>query len=161
MSDQTMIEGGAALSEADAALLFAELKPAAVTPERAARLRKRIEAQLDPQLEQRPEAGVVTHRLDEGQWIRYSPSCEIKIVNKDAATGIYSFLLRLAANGSIEAHPHRSIEECVILAGEVEVDGVTLKAGDYQMLQPGTRHSRIFSRSGALLFLRSELDLAA
>jgi hypothetical protein len=36
-----------------------------------------------------------------------------------------------------------------------------LRAGDYQMLQAGTQHACIFSPNGALLFLRSELQLAA
>jgi hypothetical protein len=139
--------------------LFAALKPAVVSPERAARLRQKIDAALA--VDARQESGVVTHKLDDDGWIRRSPDYEIKIVNHDAATGLYSYLLRLAANGSIESHPHHSTEECVILSGEVEVDGLTLRAGDYQMLQPGTRHARIHTRTGALLFLRSELQLAA
>ncbi len=139
--------------------LFASLRPATVSPQRAAKIRKKIDAALAA--EPSADTGVVTHRLDEGQWIRRGPHCQIKIVNHDAATGLYSYLLRLAANGSIDSHPHHSTEECVILSGEVEVDGITLRAGDYQMLQPGTRHARIFSRNGALLFLRSELQLAA
>ena len=141
------------------AAMFAALQPAEVSPERAARLRRKLDEALAA--EPAAEAGVVTHRLDEGGWIRRSPDCEIKIVNHDAATGLYSYLLRLSANGSIDAHPHHSTEECVILSGEVEVDGLTLRAGKKQMLQPGTRHAQIYSRNGALLFLRSELQIAA
>lgn len=135
--------------------LFASLKPAVVSAERAERLRKRIDALIDA------EAGATTVRLEEGQWIRRSPHCEIKIVNHDRATGLYSYLLRLAANGSVEPHAHHAIEECLILSGEIVVDGMTLRAGDYQALQPGTTHARIFSPQGATLFIRSELDLAA
>ncbi|MDE0853445.1 MAG: cupin domain-containing protein [Nevskia sp.] len=137
------------------AALFAGLAPAPVPAERAERIRSKIDAELG-------HAGpAVTHRLDDGGWIRRSPHFEIKIVNYDKLSGAYSFIGRLAANGSIEPHAHALAEECVILSGEMEVDGLTLRAGDYQVFEPGTRHGRLYSKTGALLFIRAELDLAA
>lgn len=135
------------------AALFAGLHAAPVAAASAARIRRRIDAALD--------AGPVTHRLADGGWLRQNADIEIKIVRHDAADGLTSFLLRLAPGGCIEAHAHRRTEECVIVSGEVEVDGLRLGAGDYQALAAGSRHSRIYSRHGALLFLRAELELAA
>lgn len=137
------------------AALFAGLRPEPVAAERAARIRNKIDAALDA------AEVAVTRRLDDGPWLRRSPHFEIKILNHDQASGLYSYVLRLAANGIIETHAHSLPEECMILSGEIEVDGLTLGAGDYQVFQPGTRHSRIFSRNGALLFVRAELDLAS
>lgn len=126
-----------------------------VSSEQAARIRRKIGEALDF------APGSATHRLDEGQWIRRSADCEIKILNHDRATGVYSYLLRLGPAGTIAPHSHRQAEECLILSGEIEVGGVTLKAGDYQAFAPGTAHTRIVSRTGALVFIRAELQLAA
>ncbi len=135
--------------------LFAELRPIPVSPERSQRIRSRVDAELGF------STGVVTHRLLEGKWIRRSPDCEIKILNRDSETGICSYLVRLQANGQIPEHMHPQPEECVVLEGDVEVDGMTLGPGDYQWLDAGTRHQPIRSRSGLLMFIRAHLDLAA
>lgn len=136
------------------AALFLGLCEAPVDAAQAARIRARVDAAI-------AEAPVSTHRAADGGWIRRGPHIQIKLVRRDPVDGLCSFLLRLAPEGYIEAHAHRRTEECVIVEGEVEVDGVRLGAGDYQVLGAGTRHSRIYSKHGALLFLRAELDLAA
>jgi anti-sigma factor ChrR (cupin superfamily) len=135
------------------AALFAALAAPAVSAAQAARIRDRVDAAIAT----RPTA--VTHRLGDGRWQAVSDGFEIKIVNYDEGSGCYSYLGRLHAGASIKPHPHRSVEECVIVSGDIEVDGMTLGAGDYQVFQAGTAHSVISSRNGALLFLRSELQL--
>ncbi|MDR3415552.1 MAG: cupin domain-containing protein [Nevskia sp.] len=148
-------ENPGVLPDAIEAALFAGLRPQRVDAGRAERIRKMIDAGLDAQDD------MVIQRLDEGAWIQRTPDCQIKILSHDRATGLYSFLLRLAANGVVEAHAHSRPEECMILSGEVEVDGLRFGAGDYQLFKPGTRHPRMLSKSGALLFIRAELELQA
>jgi quercetin dioxygenase-like cupin family protein len=148
------VEEDGVLPAALGAALFIGLRAEPVDAAQAARIRARVEAAIG-------EAPVSTHRAGAGGWIRRGPHIQIKLVRRDPLDGLCSFLLRLAPDGCIEPHAHRRTEECVIIEGEVEVDGVRLGAGDYQALAAGTRHSRIYSRHGALLFLRAELDLAA
>lgn len=137
-----------------AAALFEALVAPRVPEEQAARIRGKIAAGMA----ERP-AAAVTHRLSEGEWQPLSPGFAIKIVNYDAASGLYSYLGRLQPGASIRAHSHHTLEECVIVSGDIEVEGMTLGVGDYQVFQSGTAHGVIHSRRGAVLFLRSELHL--
>lgn len=137
------------------AALSAGLPAEAVSAEQARRIRGKIDEALDYS-----EAST-TRRLEDEGWIRRSADCEIKILNYDQATGLHSFLMRLQPDAIVDPHAHHLTEECVILSGEIEVDGLTLKPGDYQMFNAGTEHSRIVSRTGALMFVRAELELAA
>ena len=60
----------------------------------------------------------------------------------DPATGRGSYLMRMAPGAATIPHVHEAREEYLILEGEaIEADGTVLKAGDWIIYEPGTRHS--------------------
>ena len=53
-----------------------------------------------------------------------------------------AYLIRMEAGTEAIAHVHRRREEYYIIDGElIEDDGTVLKAGDYVVYQPGSRHN--------------------
>jgi len=86
----TAKEPGNALPNDIAAALFGALAAPRVPAEQAARIRSKIAAGIV----ESPIAAA-THRLSEGEWQPVSPGFAIKIVNYDAASGLYSYLGRL------------------------------------------------------------------
>jgi anti-sigma factor ChrR (cupin superfamily) len=172
MADLNPSELDAALPDDIGAALFAALATTPVSQGQAQRIRRKIDAGV-ARISQSPStatadtlaaapvahAPAVTHRLREGPWLPASPGLEIKIVNFDRVSGLHSYFARLQPGTTIHAHAHHRVEECAIVAGEIEVDGLTLGVGDYQVFEPGTRHNAIHTRDGALLFIRAELEL--
>jgi anti-sigma factor ChrR (cupin superfamily) len=154
MAESNENQGGSALPQDVLGALFGAIAARGVVPSQEARIRRRIDAGLllEP---------ATTRLLAEGNWQRVGDDLQIKIVNFDAQSGLHSYLLRMQPGATIGAHRHRRSEECVIVSGTVQVDGQTYGVGDYQLFQPGTRHSAIHSADGALLFLRAELELNA
>ena len=63
--------------------------------------------------------------------------------------------------GSVE-HNHPEAEECFVLEGVVNIDGLDYSAGDYTIAHAGTRHEAIRSAAGGLVYLHwSALPAAA
>jgi hypothetical protein len=45
----------------------------------------------------------------------------------------------------------------VVLEGETEVAGVTVRAGDFHLAPRGFRHTEIRTRGGAIVYIRNAL----
>jgi hypothetical protein len=48
-----------------------------------------------------------------------------------------------------EAHDHADVEECLVMPGDLLIGERHLKAGDYQVAAPGTRHPPLKSDAAA------------
>ena len=83
----------------------------------------------------------------------------VRILNKDRERKQFTFLMRLQPGASYPSHPHDGPEECLVLEGEIVVDGVRMKKGDYQRAEPGHDHCDQFSDTGALLYITAPLAL--
>ncbi len=94
-------------------------------------------------------------------WEVFAPGIERKILHVDAAMGAQIVLYRVAPGTSFAAHSHLIAEECLVLDGEIEVDGVIAKTGDVHIAFADTRHGILTSRTGALLYVRADLHLQA
>ncbi|MCP5158032.1 MAG: cupin domain-containing protein [Gammaproteobacteria bacterium] len=112
-----------------------------------------IEAALDAQT----PPHTVTVRAQEGEWRILAPGVEIKLLMVDRKAGFQSFLLRLAPGGRIPAHAHSSLEECLLLEGDMTIGDRQYTVGDYHAALPGSQHATLSSRNGGVVFLRSEL----
>jgi hypothetical protein len=121
------------------------------------------EAKLPPDLWSRieraiaapPLAGTLTVRADRGEWIPLGRGAFLKHLHLDKKAGTRSLLLRLEPGGAVPAHEHVSMEECLVLEGEMTIAGVRFGAGDYHMAPAGVAHGELTSRSGALIFIRT------
>lgn len=112
-----------------------------------------IEAALDAQ----SPPNTVTVRAQDGEWRTLAPGVEINLLRIDQAAGFQSFLLRLAPGCQLPAHDHRTLEECLLLEGDISIGDCYYTQGDYHVALPGSRHASISSRQGGLVFIRSEL----
>jgi anti-sigma factor ChrR (cupin superfamily) len=135
--------------------LAAALPPVAPPPDLFARIDARIErdARRAPQEE--------TVFAEEGAWRAVAAGVDIKVLAVDAETGTQSFLLRMAAGARLPAHRHRGVEECFMVAGDLVLGDLALKAGDYHRIAGGTRHPTGYSRSGCLAFIRGDEEIRA
>lgn len=110
----------------------------------------------DPVTETAP-AGFLTVRAEEGQWVALLDGVEKKLLFQDSAEGVEAFLIRIAPKTSLPEHGHKSIEECMVLEGDVLLAGQQLRAGDFQAAFPGVMHQDVYSESGCLLYVRGEI----
>lgn len=88
----------------------------------------------------------------EGEWVRLLRGVELKLLRQDG--GQRSYLLRMAAGARIPPHEHALDEESLVLEGEVTINGVLCRAGDYHFAPRGKPHARLSTDRGCLLFVR-------
>lgn len=115
-----------------------------------AELWQKIERQIDKS----GPPGTLTLRADAGRWKTIGPGVECKLLYSDKASGARSLMMRLAPGAVYPAHDHSSLEECVIVEGDMIVGDLQLRAGDYHAVQAGTRHAEVTSQNGGVVFLR-------
>lgn len=101
------------------------------------------------------DPGTRTILASDDGWQVISPGAEVKLLFTDRDAGTYSYLLRVAAGAPMAKHTHAGVEECLVLEGEIDLNGATLGAGDYQVATPGSVHETLSSEKGALLYIRS------
>jgi anti-sigma factor ChrR (cupin superfamily) len=151
-----------ALSDAWAGVIAQGLKPPVTPPltEQAAqsikaRVMQRIAAQQgaaqnSPPLTNNP---VVSIYRDEA-WIHLGKKIQVKVLHDDGTT--LSWLLKLHPGGRLPEHDHADgAEECMILEGQLCINGQQFVGGDYQIAHPGSVHFEVSSDAGALVFLKS------
>lgn len=133
------------LGERDAALLGAlgSVSPAAEPP---ADLFSRIEAEI----EALPERRTRTVRAGDGEWVLRAPKIWKKLLSEDASTGRTVYLLRCEPGAVIPEHRHARAEYVFVIEGSFEVDGVVVRAGDFQSSISGSLHAEIRSPEGCL-----------
>ena len=119
------------------ALAFPERRP---SPD----LWRRIEAAIDAT----ERSAFVNLRREDG-WRRYSRDVQIKRLWDEN-----TFLLRCAPGGVLPAHKHPRFEHCVVIEGDMIVDGETYLAGDYHGVPAHISHNEITSRTGLLMLVR-------
>lgn len=94
-----------------------------------------------------------TVRAADGAWQRYGRGVE-RLVMVDTGTH-HTWLLRLAPGASLSAHDHEhGDEESFVLDGSCALNGEMLHAGDFHFAARGSRHERLVSETGCLLWLR-------
>ncbi|ESQ90305.1 hypothetical protein ABAC460_09120 [Asticcacaulis sp. AC460] len=139
-------------------LVFSGLEPGVAPIAPPADLWDRIESAIDDQ-DRSPHTRTI--RTAELAWEAFIPGIDRKIVFVDKAAATSGVLYRLAPGASVGNHGHGVIEECLVLEGEIEIDGVPIRAGDMHMAFPEARHGLLSSRHGALVYLRGDLQIQA
>jgi hypothetical protein len=124
----------------------------------AAELPDTLWANIEKSLGNGEIPGTVTIHRDEGTWTPILPGIDMKLLHVDTQAGTQSFLLRMAPGSRLPPHDHSAgPEECLVLEGETEVAGVTVRAGDFHLAPQGFRHTEILSRTGAVIYIRNPL----
>jgi len=68
--------------------------------------------------------------------------------------GMASCFYRLEPGATVPGHRHLKHEECMMLAGEVFLGDILLRAGEFQLAPAGSLHGEAYTDVGALLFAR-------
>jgi quercetin dioxygenase-like cupin family protein len=87
-------------------------------------------------------------------WRPIAPNLEQKVLLEDTEGGIRMVLYRAGPGAVVDRHRNAIDEECLVLEGEIEIDGQVLKAGDVQIIAAETMHGPITSRNGAIIYIR-------
>ena len=69
-------------------------------------------------------------------------------------------LYRVQPGIAVPHHGHGHDEECLMLEGEVFVDDLLLRRGEYQLAPAGTHHEGVCSDTGGILYAHGDIDLA-
>lgn len=88
-----------------------------------------------------------------GGWVEVARGIEKKQLWSDGK--LTSCFFRLAPGSRLAGHLHPADEECLMLAGELFLGDVLLRAGDYQLALAGSCHGEVYTDVGALLFVRA------
>lgn len=95
-----------------------------------------------------PLAGFHVVRNSEGTWVEVSPGVHTKQLWRSAIARRRVFLLRISPGAELVPHVHGGDEECLVLDGDMVVNGVAFGPGDFQVAVAGSRHPQVTSRGG-------------
>jgi anti-sigma factor ChrR (cupin superfamily) len=105
------------------------------------------------------EPGLLIARPSDMSWEEVVPGIRRKLLFVDEERHYNTALVRVEAGTRYPSHRHADVEELMVLEGDLNVHGVSMRAGDYCRAEPDTVHQETFSESGCLLLLlTSERD---
>lgn len=137
------------LPDAQVEQLLRAVEPVAPPMEAAQRIRARVLSRVAAD----PAAPKMTDiRLADG-WQPFGDEARMKVLHDDGET--MSWLVQLPAGSSLPGHDHEGAEECLVVSGDLWLDGERFGPGDYQYAAAGTRHHEVRSEGGCLLLVRS------
>jgi anti-sigma factor ChrR (cupin superfamily) len=142
-----------ALNNLWAGVLAEEIAPAhRLSHEASERIKQQLMARVSGSAAQ-TEPVVRNVRRDEG-WVQLGKRVQAKVLHDNGQT--LSWLLKLLPGGRLAEHDHADgAEECMVLEGQLRINGEDFWAGDYQIALPGSVHHDVSSESGSLVYLRS------
>lgn len=101
---------------------------------------------------------VHTARDRELPWLAHAPGIERRVLWQQGSEA--ALLYRVQPGSAVPRHAHHHDEECLMLQGEVFVDDVLLRRGEYQLAPAGTHHEGVCSDTGGILFGHGDIELA-
>ena len=123
--------------------------------DRADQLWDRIERAVDDRIKS-PETRTV--RVDEMGWEPYAPLITRKVVHLDRQAEVLTAFYRLEPGAEVISHTHLLTEECLVVEGEIECDGIVVRAGEVHLAPPGSHHV-LKCPKGAMVYLRGDLNI--
>ena len=94
-------------------------------------------------------------RENEGEWIRLGAKIFTKKLFVEPTNGYVTSLLRIEAGGGLPNHHHRGVEQCLVITGDFEMNGIAYGPGDFIVAMKDTDHLDIFTNHGATVLLVS------
>lgn len=94
----------------------------------------------------------------EGEWQEMIPGITIKILFHDAEHSRTTLLVRLEPGAAYPSHRHNGIEECLVLEGDLHVDGTVLHKGDFTVSLDEKIHLDTHSEEGCVLLISSPMN---
>jgi anti-sigma factor ChrR (cupin superfamily) len=100
-----------------------------------------------------PLAGIHIARHDTGVWRVFADGIEVKTLWSSRQSGRSTYLLRMHPGAVMPTHDHGGDEESLVLEGDMQINGVEFRPGDFQVAFAGTRHPVITTRGGCLCYV--------
>jgi len=99
--------------------------------------------------------GITIVRPDASLWQAHplAPGVTIKLLYRDARSGVYTALVRLAPGASLPRRRHVAAEEAMLVSGIASVGSHEMRAGEYCRAESDTIHDAITTTTGCTFFL--------
>jgi quercetin dioxygenase-like cupin family protein len=98
-----------------------------------------------------------TVRDHDAGWPDYAPGIQRRVLWQHA--GQAAMLYYAQPGASVPIHTHGHDEECLMVQGELFLDDVLLRLGDYQLAPAGTGHRITETDTGVVIYAHGDLDL--
>lgn len=93
----------------------------------------------------------------EAGWPEFAPGVRRRVLWQHEGAAAQLYLTQPGA--SVPWHTHGHDEECLMVQGELFLDDVLLRAGDYQLAPLGSSHRVTETDTGVVLYVHGDLDL--
>jgi hypothetical protein len=107
-----------------------------------------------------PLVGMHVARSTDGKWRPHSDGIDIRTLWHSHTSKRHAFLLRIQPGAILQEHDHGGDEECLVLEGDMVVNGVRFGPGDFQVSFAGTRHPLVTSQTGCVCMISVALRAA-
>jgi anti-sigma factor ChrR (cupin superfamily) len=104
------------------------------------------------------DQGQVFILANQGEWQDMAPGIKAKILYADPTGDRTTLLVRIDPGAAYAPHRHQGLEECLVIEGDLHVDGTILRAGDYTASFQDKVHIDTHSEEGCLLLISSPLN---
>jgi len=81
--------------------------------------------------------------IEKMPWIDSGPGNKLKVLHRDAASGLLTIITKLAPGATIPMHTHEDLEQTYILEGSLVDDEGACTAGNFVVRQKGSRHQPV------------------
>lgn len=102
-------------------------------------------------------AATLVVRDEQAGWGDFAPGIRRRVLWQQA--GQAAMLYYAQPGASVPVHAHGHDEECLMVQGELFLDDVLLRAGDYQLAPAGTGHRITQTDTGVVIYAHGDLDL--
>ena len=90
-------------------------------------------------------------------WADFAPGIQRRVLWQSAGQAALLYFAQPGAQ--VPPHTHGHDEECLMLQGDLFLDDVLLRAGDYQLAPAGTGHRVTQTDTGAVIYAHGDLDM--
>jgi quercetin dioxygenase-like cupin family protein len=98
-----------------------------------------------------------TVRDEAAGWPDYAPGIQRRVLwQRD---GQAALLYYAQPGATVPLHTHGHDEECLMVQGELFLDDVLLRSGDYQLAPAGSSHHTTATDTGVVIYAHGDLDL--
>ncbi len=104
-----------------------------------------------------PQATLTVHDSDAG-WDDFAPGIKRRVMWA-SADGEAALLYHALPGAAVPRHGHGHDEECLMLEGDIFLDDVLLRPGEYQLAPAGSVHGGVSTDTGLVLFAHGDLAL--
>lgn len=97
------------------------------------------------------------HNQEESEraWVAIAPEIFGQALHYDHQIGSMVYMVRMQPGSKCPVAASGSPEECLVVSGDLSLEGVTLTVGDYYSTPKSVIHSGGSSKTGAVLFVRA------